>query len=61
MCVLSPQVFNDGPQVMMPGVDGEFLPDHPAVLLREGRYNKVDIISGMTEHEGGMAAYGKTM
>ncbi|XP_042887731.1 cocaine esterase-like isoform X2 [Penaeus japonicus] len=50
-------VFNDGPQVMMPGVDGEFLPDHPAVLLREGRYNKVDIISGMTEHEGGMAAY----
>ncbi|XP_042857967.1 cholinesterase 1-like [Penaeus japonicus] len=44
--------FSQLPQVMTPFVDGEFLPDHPATLLKEGRYNKVDIMAGMTQHEG---------
>ncbi|XP_042893909.1 cholinesterase 2-like, partial [Penaeus japonicus] len=35
-----------------PRVDGAFLPDHPAVLLQEGRFNAVDLISGTTEQEG---------
>ncbi|XP_047470925.1 venom carboxylesterase-6-like isoform X2 [Penaeus chinensis] len=45
-------IWGFSPQVMLPRVDGVFLPDHPATLLREGRYNKVDIISGITSHEG---------
>ncbi|ROT66436.1 JHE-like carboxylesterase 1 [Penaeus vannamei] len=46
------KVFVDFPSVMAPSVDGEFLPDHPARLLRDGRYNKVDVITGTTQHEG---------
>lgn len=49
------QIWNGNPTVMLPRVDGEFLPDHPAVLLREGKYNKVDLISGITKHEGEIA------
>ncbi|ROT74375.1 JHE-like carboxylesterase 1 [Penaeus vannamei] len=45
-------IWGFAPQVMLPRVDGLFLPDHPATLLREGRYNKVDIISGVTRNEG---------
>ncbi|XP_071547573.1 venom carboxylesterase-6-like [Panulirus ornatus] len=40
------------PFAMVPRVDGEFLPDHPAAILRDGVYNKVDIISGTNLHEG---------
>ncbi|XP_063612199.1 venom carboxylesterase-6-like, partial [Penaeus indicus] len=46
------RVFTEFPSVMTPSVDGEFLPDHPAALLREGRYSKVDVITGVTQHEG---------
>lgn len=35
-----------------PCIDGIFLPDHPAVLLKHGRYNKVDMISGNTKDDG---------
>ncbi|XP_063599423.1 juvenile hormone esterase-like [Penaeus indicus] len=42
------------PYVMTPRVDGEFLPDHPATLIREGRYNRVDIIAGRTRDEGAL-------
>lgn len=45
-------IFNESPQVMLPRVDGHFLPDYPAILLRKGWYNKVDIISGVTQDEG---------
>ncbi|KAK7016405.1 Carboxylesterase 5A, partial [Halocaridina rubra] len=44
------------PRVMTPRVDGDFLPDHPAHLLKQGTYNKVDVISGITEHEGAIVA-----
>ena len=42
------------PVSMAPSVDGEFLPEEPAVLLREGRYNMVDVMAGVVEHEGEM-------
>ncbi|XP_063595267.1 cholinesterase 2-like [Penaeus indicus] len=42
------------PFLMAPRVDGDFLPDHPATLLREGRYNAVDIIVGKTRDEGAL-------
>ncbi|ROT76099.1 JHE-like carboxylesterase 1 [Penaeus vannamei] len=44
------------PQVMTPRVDGVFLRAHPASLLRSGLYNEVDLISGVTEVEGALAA-----
>ncbi|XP_047495001.1 venom carboxylesterase-6-like [Penaeus chinensis] len=49
-------VWNGNPTVMLPRVDGEFLPDHPAVLLRQGNFHKVDLIFGITKHEGEIAA-----
>ncbi|XP_042209759.1 venom carboxylesterase-6-like isoform X1 [Homarus americanus] len=47
-----PVGWNGWQTVFLPRVDGDILPDHPANLLRSGRYNKVDLISGITQHEG---------
>ncbi|XP_064080223.1 venom carboxylesterase-6-like [Macrobrachium nipponense] len=49
-------VWQNSPVVMVPRVDGMYLPDYPAVLLRDGKYNKVNLISGYTQHEGALAA-----
>ncbi|XP_066964902.1 juvenile hormone esterase-like isoform X1 [Macrobrachium rosenbergii] len=38
----------------VPRVDGDYIPDHPAVLLKEGRYNKVNIIAGFNQHDGSL-------
>ncbi|XP_042880557.1 juvenile hormone esterase-like [Penaeus japonicus] len=46
------------PLVMGPRVDGDFLPDDPEVLLKEGRHKEVDLISGITAHDGGLFAFG---
>ena len=35
-----------------PFVDGNFLEEHPAVLLKEGRHADVDIMIGVTKDEG---------
>lgn len=40
-------------------MDGDYLPDHPANLVREGRYNKVDVISGVCRDEGAFFGLGK--
>lgn len=40
------------PLLFVPRVDGDFLPAAPEVLLRQGLYNRVDIISGVTRDEG---------
>ncbi|XP_042861580.1 putative inactive carboxylesterase 4 [Penaeus japonicus] len=40
------------PMRMFPRVDGDFIPDDPEVLLREGKYADVDVISGTTADEG---------
>ncbi|XP_068237831.1 venom carboxylesterase-6-like [Palaemon carinicauda] len=49
-------IWQNSPVVMVPRVDGHYLPDHPAVLLRDGNYNKVNLISGYTQHEGALSA-----
>ncbi|KAK4300793.1 hypothetical protein Pmani_027027 [Petrolisthes manimaculis] len=44
-----------------PRVDGSFLPDLPWKLLKEGRVNQVDLMSGITKDEGAffsLAIYG---
>ncbi|KAK7085733.1 hypothetical protein SK128_002667, partial [Halocaridina rubra] len=46
--------FHSSPQVMLPSVDGDFLPQHPGKLLREGLYNKVDFMTGVTRDEGAL-------
>ncbi|XP_068231188.1 cocaine esterase-like isoform X2 [Palaemon carinicauda] len=40
------------PNVAVPRVDGDFIPDHPAKLMKEGRYNKVNLMAGITANEG---------
>nr|XP_027224722.1 acetylcholinesterase-like [Penaeus vannamei] len=40
---------------MTPRVDGSFLPAHPALLLRDGRFNRVSLISGVNQ-EGALPA-----
>ncbi|ROT70812.1 JHE-like carboxylesterase 1 [Penaeus vannamei] len=42
--------------VMKPRVDGQFLPEFPATMLRKGWYNKVDVISGITKDEAVLAS-----
>ncbi|XP_069937269.1 esterase FE4-like [Cherax quadricarinatus] len=37
-------------------IDGDYLPEEPAVLLREGRFHQVPVITGVTQHEGGLFA-----
>ncbi|KAK7086771.1 Carboxylesterase 5A [Halocaridina rubra] len=50
------QKFSRYPFYMLPRVDGDFLPDHPAVLLKQGRYQKVSLMSGHTVNEGAATA-----
>lgn len=52
------ETWNLFPFYMVPRVDGDYLPAHPAVLLREGRYHKVDVMAGVCQHEGLMGALG---
>ncbi|XP_045596993.2 venom carboxylesterase-6 isoform X1 [Procambarus clarkii] len=49
-------IWLNTPSVMTPRVDGDFLPDHPAALLKSRKYNRVDLITGVTQHEGALAA-----
>lgn len=39
-------------------VDGTFLPDYPAVLLKSGRYNKVDVMIGWMKDDGNLITTG---
>ncbi|XP_037804592.1 carboxylesterase 1E-like [Penaeus monodon] len=41
---------------MTPRVDGNFLPAHPAHLLKEGLFNRVSLISGVNQQEGALPA-----
>ncbi|XP_066969408.1 juvenile hormone esterase-like [Macrobrachium rosenbergii] len=42
------------PQVMTPRVDGDFLPEHPAQMLKKGNYNKVNFMTGFNRDEGSL-------
>ncbi|XP_064086946.1 carboxylic ester hydrolase-like isoform X2 [Macrobrachium nipponense] len=44
------------PLLLGPRVDGDYLPAEPDVLMKEGTFAKMDIISGITSHEGGLFA-----
>ncbi|XP_071527813.1 uncharacterized protein [Panulirus ornatus] len=52
------RVWNFWPTVMRPRVDGDYILDHPATLMRAGRFNKVDLITGVTQHEGATECMG---
>ncbi|KAK7086772.1 Carboxylesterase 5A [Halocaridina rubra] len=45
------------PLYMVPRVDGDYIPQHPVLLLQNGLFNKVNMMSGFTSHEGAMLAY----
>ncbi|XP_042871788.1 cholinesterase 2-like isoform X2 [Penaeus japonicus] len=40
------------PLVTVPRVDGDFLPDLPARLMRDGDFNHVDLMAGITREDG---------
>lgn len=46
--------WNFNPVLLGPRVDGDFLPKEPELIMKEGLNNKVDIISGVNTHEGGL-------
>jgi len=50
--------WNHSPPATGIRIDGDVIPDHPAQLLRDGKYHKVDIIAGTNKDEGMMAAIG---
>ncbi|TQV90018.1 hypothetical protein V2A60_008458 [Cordyceps javanica] len=50
------ETYLDGPannigDIWLPQVDGDFLPDEPMKLIREGRFHKRDAIFGWTEED----------
>jgi len=46
-----------GPQdIAGPVVDGKFLPDLPEKLLRNGKFHRVDVLTGTTSNEGALYA-----
>ncbi|XP_063590806.1 cholinesterase 2-like [Penaeus indicus] len=42
------------PTVALPLVDGDFIPDHPARLMRDGDFNQVELMAGITKDEGAL-------
>ncbi|KAB7507888.1 Liver carboxylesterase 1 [Armadillidium nasatum] len=42
------------PYYVLPGVDGEFIDEAPEILMKKRKYNKVDIIQGITRDDGGL-------
>ncbi|XP_042871783.1 juvenile hormone esterase-like [Penaeus japonicus] len=44
------------PRPMVPRVDGDFLPDEPASLMLQGKYNRVDVMAGVNRDEGAIIA-----
>lgn len=47
------------PAVMVPRVDGDYLPDMPAKLVAEKRYHEVDLMTGVTKDEGALVSLGE--
>ncbi|XP_068242648.1 carboxylic ester hydrolase-like [Palaemon carinicauda] len=44
------------PKLLGPRIDGDYLPAEPSVLMKEGTFAKMDIMSGITSHDGGLFA-----
>ena len=47
------------PFMFVPRVDGNFVPEDPIKLMKEGKYNKVNIMMGGTRDEGGIITLGE--
>lgn len=47
-------MFGIHPVLLAPRVDGVFLPEDPALLIKEGRHHHVPLMSGVTSNEGAM-------
>lgn len=50
--------FHINPIIFGPRVDKDFIPDNPYRLVKEGRHQHVDVISGVTSHEGSLFSSG---
>ncbi|XP_042883565.1 venom carboxylesterase-6-like [Penaeus japonicus] len=50
--------FHINPMILGPRVDKDFVPDNPYRLVKEGRHQHVDVISGVTSHEGSLFSKG---
>lgn len=44
--------------ILGPRVDKDFVPDNPYRLVKEGHHQHVDVISGVTSHEGSLFSFG---
>jgi len=53
--------FGFAPYAFSPRIGEATIPASPAKLLREGKYNMVDIMMGICQHEGGLVAKGLFM
>merc|ERR1711962_1459280 len=53
--------FGFAPYAFSPRYGEATVPGSPAQLLREGRYNMVDIMMGINQHEGGLVSKGLFM
>ncbi|KAK8396512.1 hypothetical protein O3P69_005512 [Scylla paramamosain] len=42
------------PLLLGPRVDGQYLPEHPNFLMKEGRHKRVDLMTGITQDEGAL-------
>lgn len=49
-------LINFNPVLLGPRVDGDFLPSAPEILMIQGQHDAVDLMSGITSHEGGLFA-----
>ncbi|XP_063588384.1 carboxylic ester hydrolase-like [Penaeus indicus] len=50
--------FHINPIILGPRVDKDFVPDNPYRLVKEGRHQHIDVISGVTAHEGSLFSIG---
>ena len=47
------------PIIFTPRVDGDYLPDLPANLMINKQYSDVNLLAGITKHEGALITRGK--
>ncbi|XP_076059226.1 esterase E4-like isoform X3 [Oratosquilla oratoria] len=45
------------PMLLGPRVDNDYLPDYAEVLIKHGNHPKIDIMTGITEHEGAILTH----
>ncbi|XP_064080917.1 bile salt-activated lipase-like isoform X2 [Macrobrachium nipponense] len=48
--------WSNEPILMVPRVDGEYIPDNPATLLKQNLTNKANLITGINAHDGAITS-----